>query len=1049
MKNIFYKSLIIGTLAATNACSYKKESRLNHENKQSTEIGFEDQKANARLNIDLNEVYIRLQTAKSDKEINGILDQLETTAINETTIGNPYLNKSAKLKTALSYYNFAFLKLSENEKIKRFSTYQKLLLKGCNQALTSCENLAFFKTDPKTATIIAEIAENTKDITQYYQLLGVAIDLNNSLRNRKTEILYIKRANEYASHLRKQDVAASESLLQKHGLIFESILSESEANKKDSTYEKIITDFNPWTYSRLEANEFPYGIKQMFAIAAEHYLYDNDKKRLSPLLANSIESIQNTSDKVGPSFKMTLDELTRDSKNREVLKNLKIDQHAKNSELINNEYFFMIDRLYRGHLGIEEVSLLWNGSKKDESKLLDIAHFYIKIEFVKMLFDTNKYMSSILFQRDIPNNELFRQVIQRSEPLTKQWGTMLSRIENISIFATQQLRSNKDNSENLKNIQMIINEVKNTASYMSIMPNQFLLTYKMIDLKAPLTINTWWGAQLSIDPTTIVNLLLDGDFKEPWFIYGGNTTALNKIEIIYAINYAMLAGTFDAFHVPAVDFFKKVLKKSMQSDIDQLENILRNSIDQRSSDSNYQAFLNICENENAKNKNYSVQLDLTDLQNFSLFGSPSSGYIKSGYGIYNHVGPINSVYEARARIESRLSQVKAITNLIKIPEIDSEIKKIEDLKLAFIKELTSQHRLVNDCTTKLMMLEKERQGLVLKEHMNFVAKVYDLLKAKYDKNEVNESLLIPGESIKDHTFSFNHYAFLKRIHMHSQNMSPRVDINEPDQMTINALSSKIEKISFLNNSNQTAKSKEEFISEAMTLLNPQTNHVLLWLQETTKISHWISKINAMVYLYKMGLESNLKEAVSAKEIIQESIKLTRFINIEEQDKTWLLAMNRKEQVPRQELNGFLFESSGNDYIGIMDQFFAEATDFRFTLNEANSFYTTYKNLGNFLFPPSFDVHVKIDENYRIAVQRSEKITNDFIEEIKKLEPYHEYLKIRIRVDGDSDQLYTTKLIDGGRSVLVDQRKIQDIKAQWIEFHSRKTANHFKKDFKEK
>jgi hypothetical protein len=1075
-----FKIILLAALAfQLEACQYKKEDRAPHEQGHSTAVQTDENKAsiNAELEkTDLQQIYQKLGAAKSETELIAILDGLENLVLNQENINNFYTSKNNKQKTALGYYNYALIKLADIKTAtsktvlnQRIEKYQKLLTHGCDINLIGCDNISYFKADQRSSDIAVLIAENLKDkdVKEYYNTLGIAYDLNNNTRNQKLDLLYIQRANEYAG-LQNQNP----EFIKKHGHIFEAIISQIPTETKDQQFSEFVKKFKPWNYSRLNENVFPFGIQQIFRFAANNFLYSEDKKTLDADLKKTIVDSQNQADKTGTSFIQSIKELESNKQSAMIFTNLGMDTSKIKDPAFLNEYFFIVDRLFRGHWGIEEANSVWQGSKREQTKLLDVVSLYTKVEFIKLVVETNKQISENLSKKDVANDQLFKQVIQKSEPLAKTWGQTLSRMENISIFVTQQLRnaSTADSSQ-LKAIQLIIDSVKKNGSYISTFPNMLMLAYFMVERDASMTFDTMWGS-ISIDPAKIMTDLLGGTTPVRWFNYTGDSTTLNKIENIYSLYFTMISGSFETFSVlkdnsgkPILNksmFFRKAIKKSILSELTYLNEYYTSLMENSESDNQFKALMEVCNNELSKNKNYTIDTPLDELQNYALFGNADRGLLKPALKFYSSNGPIGQWRNYRESFEIKLTQIKAMANILRmhfekdknveneiaLKQLNLEIAQIENLKKSFAKELFAQHKKLSKCTNHLTNLESERQTILFNAEIKHLGEVYEHI--KNPKESKTKLALEPGESITAENYAFNRYALLKRFSKYAENIKPSVNFLPPNDDTKNKLEAQIDKVSTLDPNTMKLKSKEDFISDVMALYNPLGNSSILWLQETTKIESWQNKIENIIELYKLGYDTNLqsdaKNSVSASEIIQDVVDLANYIDIKDYEKPWLKMMSLKERVPREKLKGLLFANSESDFIALFDSFYDKIASLQYTLDEATSFYLTKKNQinGRFLFPPAEAINDVIAKEYKELFNRTEDMVTDFNATIKKMEPSFKNLKITYRLEGNNQINYTTDLLDGGNSVLLDVRRTNNLDAILYDFHMRKTDQYFKR-----
>ncbi len=1075
---------------AASACQYKQEARLPNEpavSNSKTGAELVSQKlagdASALQSLNLKEIYTALSAAKNPAEMNQQLDKLEVYALGKDYVENSSVNRLEPMRLILQYYNFGLIRLQElkadaGQISIRLKKYTEILKSGCDENLKKCQNIEYFRMDHRSRRVILMMVEELdqkigactdstcgQKIKEYYDNLALAFDVNNLTRDAEMEFLYIKRAREYGLLFKSgKDFAQNADFFHRHGLVFENIISHYPADQKSTRFSDFVKAFKPWNYSRLDADPFPFGIQKMFSFAASEFLYSSADNSLNPDFKAAIVSSQDQDDKAGRSFLHSLQDLQADQSSKAIFKNLNFNVDAYQDASGMSEYFFMIDRLYRGHLGREEVSSIWQGSKKDQKALSDTLNFYIRVEFIKMIVLTNKYMLGYLSQTDIPNDILFEQVIQKSESLTKQWGLMISQMDSVASFVSEQLKINggKATKDSLNESLLLIANVKRNAKFLSVYPNMLLLGYFMIDLKADLKFSTWWGGEISINPKEVMNALLDGAIGSPWFVYSVDSSALSKTEIIYAYYYALNTGAFETFSVKKdaknknsldrISFFKTALEKTMTEDVDVFTKTLEGLADKVSSNSNFASFMEACQNESENKQEYKVNMPLTSLEKFALFGSRSTGYLQSSGDFYMS-GPMSSISEKDISLEKRLVQVKSMMKILKLnlkqnrdggtlvdeqlKAVQATIDDIENLKKAFLKEVVIQHKKLSQCTNRLNWLERKRESALMTLEMQHLGGIWD----QYDTKKLTGS-----------EYVYSKFDFLKRFQGFSDTLKPKVIFEEPEVDAANNLKLKLIHIPLVNSVTGKPASREEFIADGMKKLSSKSAPMITWFDETASITPWQEKINTMAAIYRMqfesGIQADVENTISAKEIIADTFELAKFIQIQDDEIPWLKAMGLKDRIPRANLQGFFSTGLKSDYKGILDNVYSKmfelTADLPQDLDEAKKFYEATVSLGNFLFPPSVKVTNSIDNNYLFLVRRTENMINDFNQAIADFQTGIKAsdLNITFRLD---EAPYSPNLIDGGTSLLLDLKIQNNLKNKVLRFHNVNTNHHFKSD----
>ncbi len=1115
MRKQIYSLFAVSIAFSISACSFKKSDRGLNEEAQPTNLTIStDDKAAPRSagtevvasvqNLDLKSIFDKTSAIATEADAIGVIDALEKSTVNASVWNDPKLRVADNVVTSLSYYNWAVIRLIEiapdsQQTAAVIERYQKMAMAGCSDELTNCQNILWLRKDPRSSKVIEMIVtlldkkmdaqcktDCASSLKQYYDLLAASFDMQNHFANPTLEFLYLKRASQFAA-VSKSGPEQNSDFLKRHGRIFENLMAQHPADAKDEKFAAFVKAFQPWTFSHLTANNFPYGAEKMFSFAALHYVYGEGKKTLNPDLRAAINSSQESDDKTGPSFKKSLQTLLSDARSKEVFKGLNFDTSSIQGDDFYNEYFFMIDRLYRGHLNLEEAGSLWQGSQQDQKKLMKTLDSYIKIELVKRIVKTNQYLGDIFLQKGIKNDDLFKQAIQKSEPLTKEWDVMGSQMDRIAIFLGQQ-RGSGENALNLKEAQSLIESVKRNAKFISVYPNMMLLGYFMIGADAKFKFTSWSGREFEVDPTTIMDYMLDGGLGDPWFLFGGDTAPLNKTELIYAFHYALNAGAFETFAsikdskglqiIDRVSFFQKALKKTILNDFGRLKDALAKLQTPTNTISDYSALMDVCENESKNNKNYQTLMKLDELQYFSIFGTKGKGLIGSALSLFD---PMNEFAAVRDTYELRLTQLKAMmeplqANMDRLNLPSAEIKKmkaqlqtdldeLENIKRDFLKEAVTQYRSLSACTGRLIWIERERESQIFTAETNYLGQVYDAMTTlkglsgedrKKKAAELTKSLEMgEGESIETESYVFSRWNLLSRFARFSSALKPTVNFVEPDSTTKDSLKSQVRQITFISKSSGEVLSREAFINNGMTQLNSQSGSMVAWLQDIATLNTWNTELSTAVSLYKMGFDTDLykdpKTSLSAGEIIDLALETASFVNIQETEKIWLKKMSQNELIPRDKIRGFLFDTTETEFRGILDTAYMQVTDVTGDLKEAARHAMAFTNKGRLLFPMPEKIETAINAKYKRFVTRSEEIIKNFDDAIeakqKKLDLKN--LQITYRLDGQGTSVYTPNLIDNGSSVLVDVRKQNNNKAILSDFHNRRTNQFYKESMNQK
>lgn len=1110
--------------AIVQSCNFKKVDRVNHDGaqKNETEIKLTMSTTEAEKfvkNADLTQIRNKVQNIKSESDATQALQDLESGLLKKEIIDDPALRNNDKVVEALSLYNFAIIKLLEvapnsGAADAASNKYQILSLEGCSDVLENCTKVNWLKKDARSSKVLELLAmridrkmpetcdqpECENQLKQYYDLISIAFSTINMQNSIALKSLFLKRASQFA----KFNVDKNKSLFARHGRIFENIISHHPVEEKSEYLEAIVKQFQPWSYTRLKPNTFAFGAEKIFAFAALHMMYDN-KGALSADFKKAINTSQDEIDSKGTSFKQKLSILQSSPDSALIFKGLKVDITPTNSDSFYDEYFYMIDRLYRDHVDLEEVNSIWRGSKKDEKRLVDTMLIYLKVELISQMVNTNQYFTKILMYKNMTSDRLFRKTVDESQPLTQVWEKLFVRVDKISLFLSQQIKgmnnSSAAGSENFKEANRLIRSIKRNTNFLSVYPNMLLLGYFMIHAEAGFKYQTWWGAEIDIDPKIIVNYLLDGGFREPWYPFSGDNAPLNKTEIIYAFYYALNAGAFETFSIIKDDknnsvldrtlFFKRALKKTLADYFKEIEDAITAMNQYRQGDSNMETLLKVCEHEKNGVKDYTIPIKFEDLSTYALTGGSQRGIGKTAIGFYSqldsyfYVSSENNAKDAqltlRARLLDRLVQMKAMKvplieniNQLNISDVDrkkmaadieAEITEIESLLKKYLAQSLKMHREIDDCSERLVWMERERQTEIFNLEIAHLDRVYEAMKtlrATPDKDKettlktLTKSLgLHSSETISGDSYVYSKLALFKRFETYSKSLKPALDVEQPNSILEDSLKSdRVPAIQFIDVANNKPVDKNVFIASALSKLNSTGSNVIDWFKGVHSLDLYNRKIQSLISMYRLGVDIGMSDdkenSVQLSEIVEKSLAMAKFASIQEKEKPWMILMSQPELIKKEEYRAYIFDQTETEYRGILDNAYNKLTRANSDMDEAARYALDSRSKSTLIFEIPANIHKDIDQNYHELVKNAEKIVHDMNKAVcvadKKLKQSD--LQITYRIENGQSLVYSPTMIDGGSSVTLDLRRKQYMNSIVKDFFFRRANGFYKESFKE-
>ncbi len=1034
-----------------------------------------------------------------------IMQQLENFVVNSNYILDPRFAASNRSRVMLSYYNTAFVKLlSLDNKAydAELDKYFKIVSRGCDENLRGCSTISFFKQDHRSAQILVYYAQkldreidgkesNLDLVKSYYDSLALALELKNIVRDRDIDFLYIKRARQYALlHKSLPEEKKNTDVMKRHGRIFEQIVNSYPNNPNNQEFKKFVSNFPTWTYSRLEADPFPFGIRKMFSFAASNSFYeDKEKTKLSSDLKKAIAESQFVSatcesqvqrekqkykDSFGPSFKQIVRDLKCEPTVPFLFRAFNVDTSKVENNSFFDEYFYMVDRLYRGHWDSQEATEVWLGSKQDSRKLVEVLEYYIKIQFLDMIVRTNKYVSNIVTQPDMNNENLVKQTIERSRQMSDVWKDSLARIEGrLGVFLGANLRNNNAAEKSLDDAQKLIDSLRRNIKYLSVYPNLILLTYFIHEMNSKIEVMTFFGPY-DLTSSTIIENLFSGTL-EVLFDFGNDTYTLNKIQLLQAYYYALMTGSFETYagqgvvssdkestsqkklsKVDRKSFFEKVIRQYLNRDRERLQR-MSTYYKTNATDNSFSNRLRECQMLKNNESDFTIELDLNKFMNGAIYGNPANvdnGLMADLFKIYKvsdaagdysafkdvHSALTEWSIDADRVLESRMVYLQIMVDILKEnmrdlnfdqKDIDSihqaaqqEITFVRNLSDQVYKDIIAQHKEASSCIHTFLDLERKRQMDLLKMEQEHLGKVYDLmisLKGKASESYA-QAMQTRGrelgfepdlDAITSNGYRYNRMNVFRRMAARSAELKPAVNVTFPSNWKEDDMAAQNQTLS-ISKQNGELVSKQEFIRNGMSYFGKRRDPLVRWLPKSADLTSLLQKLNVMTELYRYSQIKNFeaKEAVSADEVVTEAMQLLRYSSINPEEEQFLKSLGDLSRVELRQLENVLLKETQQPR-GLADYVYEQLSNQKVIRDDAKMLYLEDTQKARFLF--STDKDSKEEPNGKFVLKT--KILNSY----KPLVLAHEKALVKFKnsvkameaqwAAGQAGQRYLYKIFD--------------------------------------
>lgn len=829
------RAILLLILIAVTACAPKDSPRQVHEpgrdwTVRETPESDEIVRAQDFVTFDMNAMYAKLNDERADLT-SGILVPLRKFVLNREIVENPRY-RTAKLAEMIQIFNSAFARrLEAGDKSQAFlkikSEYYDTVFSGCSADLREdCVNDALFAADTRHTRIMTLLARELD--AQLDQAIreseeGTASSCVNesaacrallderyrrlAMGNRKTNwnadsdfaFAYLKYARAYAL-LIDYDTANGRPtgyISQVHGKIFETLIARYQpSDVNDPEFKAFVENFNPWVYSQKKADVFRYGTKIMFEFGTKCCLYqDAAKTELSEAVREAIRTNQEESDTFGPSFREMMKQIREELANEEdpkgerLFRNLGMLQTVKELEKSEeessfyNEYFLVVDRLFRGHLNSSEVEMVLRNAPRERTRaeLPRTVSTYIKVYLMHMVIETNKFMNSI-YTSNVSSDKVFEEAVTRSRELTSRWHNIQSQIELVervmgSYFKSQSLASAEFNATSL-----LIKSVNRNIHYLSVYPNMIVMTYFLSKMKGSIVINTWWGT-ITINADTILDAFFDGQISSPWFRFGKDQEPLDRQMLLFGWEYMLSTDALAAFSSKESGssnddrglFFDLIFSKYLDDNLVDLHKDISTFEQNTFGSSHYGPIQQICRYESGVGAAQVLEISLPELSRYTYSGLGANG---ANVFLMKFLTAPKSIFQKiRGDVDSRRTYLLTLldlveSNLIRSGQIKEKgephrytrrarevLAELEEVERRVVRVFHDNHRRYFDCYVALQEIERRRTNRLLEEEREHLGKVFDMMAPLWDLRDNPEALAAKVNELNATHFRAGGYRF--------------------------------------------------------------------------------------------------------------------------------------------------------------------------------------------------------------------------------------------------------------------------------------------------
>ncbi|MGE4133865.1 MAG: hypothetical protein AB7F86_19670 [Bdellovibrionales bacterium] len=801
-------------LSVLTACPPKNKPRIEHEGaKQWQAEVTPDDRGVGREEFDSYNLRAAYELLKGDPNslTEKVLKPLSRFLLNGKFIEDPRFH-GTRMAQMIEIFNTAFLnRMEKGDTTKDFqeieAKYYQTLFAGCSRDLKKdCYNAELFSRDTRHTRILTLMArkldadlearlnsneksapkciqndESCRDLVESrYRILAMGLFKRNRYDDKDFAFAYLKYARMFAlltehwktNGIKEGQNLASSYLTETHTKIFETIIPKYKPkNPNDEDFKKFVTNFNPWTHSNRSADMFQHGTRIMFKFGATCCLYeDANGTKVTAAVKEAIDDTQKSNDNFAvPQFRQMIKEIQTESLGR-LFHNLGLAQEIREIELPNShfydEFFLIVDRLFRGHLTTEEVEMVLANANPSrvETELPRRISTYIRVNLAYMILKTNRYMAGI-YSSDLTSDEIFRGAITRSRALTSDWHAIQAQIVTLDRMMGNYFKGRRIGNRKLfDETSSLILGVNRNIHYISVYPNMIMLTYFLADKKGKLTINSWWGT-FEIDADTILGAMFDGRTENPWFVFGKDPEPLNRQTLLYGFDYLLATDGLKSFVAKnGSKFFDMIFTQYLGNSLAKARQDLADY--ERSTVGKYQAagMSEVCNYELGKSKRPPhMEIGFLDLNKFTYAGLGDQGV--RGVLMSSLAASRSTVGELTGLLENRILFSQVLKDVIesdlrrrgerpKEGQVHDDIKKIESILAEFngLKRRLSEvyltrHKDLARCASILQEVERRRANRLYEEERAHLGRIFDMMKEKLSGITDPTQLEAAGEAL--------------------------------------------------------------------------------------------------------------------------------------------------------------------------------------------------------------------------------------------------------------------------------------------------------------
>jgi hypothetical protein len=1004
------KTLRLSILAAVIfgvACSPKNSPRQVHEGKrewvptQTPDDPSVD--ADSFGSFNMAKAYQDLKDNNPQALMKNILLPMSGFVLNQRIVEAPRY-RTSKLTQMIHVFHQALLAgLDRKDTSADFAAikekYYQTVFAGCSSDLRrDCINVGLFSNDARFMRIMTRYAQDMdaqienelkangtpaqcvekspscrSAIEERYRRLAMANMNRNRNDDSEFSFAYLKYARVFAALLdydKKTGTRDPGYIAEVHGKIFETIIARyNPKSLTNGEFKTFVENFNPWVYSQKRADTFQYGTKIMFKFGAECCLYqDPQKSRISEAVKSAIAESQKDSDSFGLSFLQMVQDIEKDFGDQ-LFVNLGMGAEVGQLKNVNssfyNEYFLVVDRLFRGHLNSSEVEMVLRNTPaaRTQEQLPKVISTYVKIYLIHLVVETNRFMNSI-YTSNIASDKVFEEATSRSRELTSRWHTVQSQIDLLERVMGSYFKGQNLFSAPFVDTTRLIKSVNRNIHYISVYPNMIVMNYFLAKMKGKIVVNTWWG-RIEINADTILDAFFDGMVTNPWFRFGKDAETLDRQMLLYGWDYMLSTGSLKG--IDREKFYELIFTKYVDDNLYDLRKQINDFERNTFGNFNYGNVDALCDYE-LDNKRFppSIKINVLELNRYTYSGLGDNGTNSLLNKLLGE--PASAISSYRNEVDTRLVYIRSMIDLVERdlmrrgqitapgqahPETAkgyAMLKEFQDLKLRIAKLFVPQHKRLFECALRLQEIERRRANRLYEEERAHLGRIFDEMrplvaikdKAALDQKvaEINQRLFKAQnseyrfDSIHGLTYRMSRYDLLmrtkKRVEsdiftnlteteksMYGESNSwyarPRnVTVYIPEGLSRDDMVTQ-ETANTIYVNGDTDADREAFIRDGMAAFNGKAGSFIEWQGQRSNDKGLTKYLDSLTEFYLLGPvtdEAGNKYEVTADDLAQAFVKVYASYALDPVDVKNSVEFKNDGRFDRNFFNNLFFEANG-------------------------------------------------------------------------------------------------------------------------------------------